>query len=172
MKKSITIISTLVFITLTAGTVFAWGPGMGKGGGMQQDCQWASGGQNAGSSLTQEQQDALSALRQKFIDDTYELRTAKLQKHAEMKLLLETSAPDKDKLSALSQEILDLQKQLRDKRIDFVLDAKKISPELGMGMGMGACGGMGSCMNAGKGYHGKGGCGKANWKCPRSQAAE
>lgn len=169
MRKTITIISALVFITFMGGTVFAWGPGMGRGG-MQQDCQWAAGGQNRGDNLTQEQKDAFSALRQKFIDDTYELRAAKFQKHAEMKLLLETSAPDKDKLSALSQEILDIQKQLRDKRIDFVLDAKKISPELGMGMG--SCGGMGSCMGAGKGYHGRNDQGKANWHCPRNQAAE
>ena len=52
-------------------------------------------------------------------------------------MLMETSEPDRAKLGKLSQEITDLQKQVGDKRIDFRLAAKKISPELGMGRGFG-----------------------------------
>ena len=87
--------------------------------------------------LSKEQRDELSALRQTFIDETYELRAAKFQKQQEMRMLMETSEPDRAKLGKLSQEITDVQKQARDKRIDFRLAAKKISPELGMGQGFG-----------------------------------
>ena len=138
MKKSIIIISSLLMVALVAGSVLAWGPGrgMGMGMGFNQDCP-RYGGQNAWADLSQDQRDQLSALRQKFIDETYELRSAKFQKQQEIRMLMETSNPDRAKLDRLSQEITDLQKQVRDKRIDFQLSAKKISPELGMGAGFG-----------------------------------
>ena len=77
-----------------------------------------------------------------------------------MRLLMETSSPDRAKLDTLSQEFTDLRSQMQSKRIDFQLAAKKIAPELnvaGMG-GRGGCGGMGSkggngnCPGQGRGY--------------------
>lgn len=141
MKKSIMIISSLLLVGLLAGSVFAWGPGMGRGMGYGdgQYCQGygGRGGQAALNDLSKEQRDELAALRQKLIDETYALRSASFQKHQEMRMLMETSNPDRAKLSKISQEMTDLQKQLRDKMIDFQLAAKKISPELGMGAGFG-----------------------------------
>ncbi|MCD4720819.1 MAG: periplasmic heavy metal sensor [Desulfobacula sp.] len=145
MKKSIIIISSLLMVALVAGSVFAWGPGKGRGmgAGSNQDCP-RYGGQSAWNDLSQEQRDELSTLRQAFIDETYEFRSAKLAKQQEIRMLMQTSEPDRDKLDKLSQEITDLQKQIRDKRIDFQLSAKKISPELGMGKGFGRGCGKGS----------------------------
>jgi zinc resistance-associated protein len=138
MKKSIIIISSLLMVSLVAGSVFARGQGKGQqmGAGYNQDCR-GYGGQGIINDLSKEQIDELSALRQTFIDDTYEVRAAKFQKQQEMRMLMETSEPDRAKLGKLSQEITDLQKQIRDKQIDFRLAAKKISPELGMGRGFG-----------------------------------
>ena len=138
MKKSIIIISSLLMVALVSGSVFAWGPGKGRGMGYNsnQDCP-RYGGQSAFNDLSQDQRDQLGALRQTFIDDTYEARSAKFAKRQEMRMLMETSDPDRAELEKLSQEITDLQKQVRDKRIDFQLGAKKISPELGMGRGFG-----------------------------------
>ncbi len=131
MKKSIIIISSLLTIALVAGSVFAAGPGKrsGKGQGMGYNQQ------NTLNNLSQEQKDELFALRQKFIDETYELRAGKMQKQQEMRMLMETSNPDRGKIDKLSEKITDYQKQIRDKRIDFQLAAKKIAPELGMGQG-------------------------------------
>ncbi len=125
-------------VSLVAGSVFAWGPGKGRGmgSGFNQDCP-RYGGQGAFNDLSKEQRDKLDTLRQAFIDETYELRSAKFQKRQEVRMLMETSDPDRAKLDKLSQEINDLQKQVRDKQIDFRLAAKKISPELGMGKGIG-----------------------------------
>jgi len=75
-----------------------------------------------------------------------------------MKMLMETSEPDRAKLDKLSQEITDLQKQVRDKQIDFQLAAKKISPELGMGRGYGQGHGKGSKKGGQRGCQGQG-----NW---------
>ena len=160
MKKSIIIISSLLMVALVAGSVFAWGPGKGRGmgAGYNQDCP-RYGGQSAFNDLSQDQRDGLTALRQKFIDETYEVRSAKFTKQQEMRMLMETSDPDRAKLDTLSQEITDLQKQVRDKRIDFRLAAKKIAPELGMGAGFGQGrgngsrrGGQGGCQGQGNGW--------------------
>ncbi len=143
MKKAVIIISSFVMVALVAGSVFAWGPGRGYGRGCgggygyNQNSQEYGGGQGVINDLSKEQRDELSALRQKFIDETYELRSATFTKRQEMRMLMETSAPDKAKLGKLSQELSDLQKQVRDKSIDFRLAAKKIAPELGTGKGFG-----------------------------------
>ncbi len=152
MKKSIIIVSSVVFIALFTGSVFAFGPGMGmKGGGCR-----GFGGQEAFNDLSKEQKDEFTTLRQKFIDETYELRASKQQKHQEMRMLMETSTPDRAKLSKLSGDILDIEKKLSEKRIDFQLSAKKISPDLALGSGFG-------------GGHGRGSNRGENKNCARSQ---
>ncbi len=138
MKKSIITITTLLTIALLTASAYAWGPGRGMGFGPNGDCPRYSGQKGyTASNLSQEQKDEFKALRQRYIDETYEIRALKSQKHHEMKLLMQTSEPNREKLTTLSQEIADVSKQLRDKRIDFALEAKKISPELEFGMGKG-----------------------------------
>ncbi len=156
MKKSIIIVSSLLMVTLVAGNVFAWGSGKrGMGSDLNQDCP-KYGGKTAFNDLSKEQRDDLTALRQTFIDETYGLRSSKFQKQHEMKMLMETSDPDRAKLGKLSQQITGLQKQVRDKQIDFRLAAKKISPELGMGMGFGQGHGKGSKRGGQRGCQGQG----------------
>ena len=139
MKKSIIIMGSLLLVTLLSTSAFAWGQGgcQGKGQkmgyGQNQNCQGSGGGQGILNDLSKEQRDELGALRQKFTDETYELRAAKFTKQQEMRMLMETSDPDRTKLDKLSQEMADIQKQVRDQRITFLLAAKKIAPELGLG---------------------------------------
>lgn len=150
MKKAILIMGSLVVMSLIAGSAFAWGPGHGRGmgfgcgmgfsqgadGGPGQNCP-GYGGRDGWNDLSQVQKDDLTALRQKFIDETYASRSAMFQKQQEMRMIMETSNPDKARLDELSGEMADLQKQIRSRMIDFQLNAKKISPELGMGFGQG-----------------------------------
>jgi zinc resistance-associated protein len=158
MKKSIMIIGSLLMVALVAGSVFAWGPGRGQGmmgSGFNQACP-GYGGQGVWSDLSRSQRDELTALRQKFIDETYELRSARFQKQQEIRRLMQTSNPDRTKLNKLSREITELQQQIRNKMIDFHLDAKKISPELGMGPGFGqGRGGMWSGRGGNRGFSGQ-----------------
>ncbi len=140
MKKTFIIITSLAAIALVAGTGFAWGPG----GGGSTAAGYGSGwncpgyGRQAGfNDLSRDQRNQLQALRQKFIDDTYELRSERFARQQEIRMLMQTSNPDAARLNKLSAEMNDLQKQIMDKRIEFVLAAKKIAPELAMGPGMG-----------------------------------
>jgi zinc resistance-associated protein len=137
MKKTIIIISSFLLVAFVAGSVFAWGSDS------ERRMNWNSG-QNSVSDLSKEQTDELSALRQKFIDETYEIRSEKFGKQQEIRMLMETSNPDRDKLIKLTKQISKLQNQMSEKQIDFQLAAKKIAPELNMGRGFGQRRGKGS----------------------------
>ena len=165
MKKTMIGIIAIMAIAFLATSAFSWGHGQrGCGGsgqagsGYGQGCGGYSQGcginnPNAWNDLSKEQKDELIALKQKFIDDTYEVRSAMMIKHQEMRMLMETSSPDRDKLEALSKAITDLQGQMRSKRIDFQLAAKKIAPELnvtGLGKRGGGKNGNKDCPRQGK----------------------
>lgn len=151
MKKSIILITALIAVGFLATQAFSWGPGKGmRGSGSGINCPGVDG--SAYNDLSKAQQDELATLRQKFTDDTYELRASMMHKHNEIRLLMETSAPDRDTLGRLTTELSDLMKQVQEYRIDFMLSAKKVAPELRFGQGMG------------RGFHK--GYGKEN--CPRA----
>lgn len=159
MKKSMIVITSLLAVTLMATSAFSWGHGKGGGNGSGQGygCSGQEYRANAWKNLSQEQRDELTALRQKFIDETYETRSAMMVKHQEMRMLMETSSPDRAKLETLSQAVTDLQGQMGSKRIDFQLAAKKIAPELNVaGMGRGGFGGKGG--GNGNGHRQSRGC--------------
>lgn len=129
MKKSLTIISTILVLSMLAGAAFAWGPGSGRGRGAGYDCPGYTG-QSAASNLTQEQTDQLAALRQRHIDDTYADRSARIAKKQQLRLLMQTSNPNRTELIKLSNDIIDLDKKLAERRVDYQLEVKKIVPEL------------------------------------------
>ncbi|MBU0972034.1 MAG: periplasmic heavy metal sensor [Proteobacteria bacterium] len=155
MKKSMIVITSFLAVALLATSAFSWGPGKGCGGAGQG---YGTGESSAWNDLSKQQKDELTALNQKFIDETYEVRSAMMTKHQEMRLLMETSSPDRAKLEALSKAVTDLQGQMQTKRIDYQLAAKKIAPELSMG-GRGGCGGCGpnggsgNCPRQDRGYN-------------------
>ncbi|MCF8075978.1 MAG: periplasmic heavy metal sensor [Desulfotignum sp.] len=156
MKKTLILITALIAVGLLSTYAFSWGPGKGMGGyGGSTSCPGID--RNAYTDLTEAQKDELVTLRQQFIDNTYELRTSMMQKHNEIRLLMETSQPDRAELSRLNTEVSDLMKQLQENRIDFMLAAKKVAPELTFGQGMGRGGhhngyGKGNCPKLGQGY--------------------
>ena len=155
MKKALILITALIAVGLLSTYAFSWGPGKGMGGyGGSTNCPGID--RNAYADLTDAQKDEITTLRQKFIDDTYELRASMMQKHNEIRLLMETSQPDRTQLIRLNTEVSDLMKQLHENRIDFMLAAKKVAPELRLGQGMGDRNhkgyGKGDCPKSGQGY--------------------
>lgn len=159
MKKTTLIISISLVLALIAGSVFAWGHGKGRGimgaGHGGQYCRGYGAG-TAYNDLSKEQQGQLATLRQAFIDETYELRSTRLEIRQQVRLLMQTSSPDRAKLDALYDEMDAVQKQLRDKRTDFLLEAKKIAPDFNFGYGRGF---------GGKGHGGrKPGSGQDCWR--------
>lgn len=129
--KKIIIFGTITLVALIVGSVYAWSPGRGwgmGGGGFGQGCPYY-GNQYSSDSLSAEQRTQLSDLQQKYIDETYEVRSQALQKSQELNLLMETSNPDRAELNKLSEELAELQAQLRNKGLDYQLEVKRVSPE-------------------------------------------
>ncbi|WDP92267.1 MAG: periplasmic heavy metal sensor [Desulfobacter sp.] len=163
MKKSLITLTALLIVGLMASSAFAWGHGQGRRGGCGGE------GRAVYNNLTPEQQTQLRELRQQFVDETYETRSAMMTKHQELRMLMETSSPDKAKLQGLSDEILGLKKVLADKRIDFSLKAKDIAPELNFMAFGGRHHGRGGFGGKGDGNR-RGGDGPCNWgaDCPKA----
>lgn len=160
MKKKLSIIITTAFVavlTLSAGA-FAYGGGktgqhMGKGG-MTVDRQAPeSRYESMWNALSTEQQDQLKALQQNFIDESASIRTELTAKKANMSILLDTSSPDATELKNLAGEIADLEAKIMEKRIDFMLNAKKVVPDFRFGPNAGF-GGMQHGNAGGMNYHG------------------
>jgi zinc resistance-associated protein len=159
MKKKLSIIITLAFaavVTLSAGA-FAYGGGktghhMGKKR-MHMDRQAPeSRYESMWNALSPEQQDQLKALHQNFIDKTASKKMELTAKKTNMSILLNTSSPDAAELKKLAGEIADLKAEIMEKRIDFMLNAKKVAPDFRFGPNAGFGG-----MNHGKrGYSAKG----------------
>ncbi len=84
-----------------------------------------------------------------FFEKTRQLRQNMFQKRLELAAELARQAPDAQKAGALQKEISGLGSQLAQKRLEFILQIKKINPGLGLGFmgggfGMGHRGMMGS----------------------------
>ena len=150
MKKTLVALTILIITCTFSASAFATPPRQGKGKGLKQN-------QRACVNLTDEQQKQLRDLHQKFVDDTYETRAGIMNLDQQIRMYMETSDPNPGKLKAMVIKKADLAKDLAVKRLEFALDARKISPELKyMPMGIGQ--GFGS---HGKGYrHGYHGFGK------------
>ena len=144
MKKKLSIIISMAFfavITFSAGA-FAYGGGNTghhmRGGAGHMDRQdmgsyHQRGFESRWNALSPEQQDQLKALHQNFIDETAATKTELSSKRANMRILLDTSAPDAAQLKRLSGEIADLKAKIMEKRIDFMLNAKKVAPDFRFG---------------------------------------
>lgn len=168
MKKTLILITALITVGFLATHAFSWGPGTGRGmDGYGTGANCPGMDRNAYTDLSDDQKQELTTLRQKFIDDTYELRVAMMQKHNEARLLMETSQPDRAELSRLNTEISDLMKQVQESRIDFMLATKKVAPELRLGQGMGQKShqrySKGNCPKTGQGYGQKKGDGTGRY---------
>jgi zinc resistance-associated protein len=166
MKKQTLVITAIIFTLMTiSAPAFAGNYGAQKNRYNQNCPRYMKGPGQNWAGLTQEQQTQIKALRQTFVDATASQRISMVSKHEAIRILMETSTPDRDKLIALTVELADLQKTVMAKGIDFALEAKKIAPELRLpmlfrGMGMGMIQGKG-------GFHGHG---KRQRSCPQQKA--
>jgi zinc resistance-associated protein len=108
---------------------------------------WGHGGWGGGPgfmNLSPEQAGKLFDLKQKFMDDTANLRKQMVVKHAELAALWKAENPDEKAIVAKQKELNTLRGQMVEKSVAFRLAARKIAPQLGQGFGPGMRGfGMG-----------------------------
>jgi zinc resistance-associated protein len=121
------------------------GPGMGMGPGMQgHGCGMMGQGYGMmghgmpGLNLTPEQIGKAFDQRQKFMNDTAEMRKQMLVKRAELRELWKAKEPDKAKIEAKQKELNAVRDQLQAKATAFKLEMRKEFPTLGSGQGLGA----------------------------------
>ena len=148
MKTSKISIVVVLALALTLGlAASSWaGPGEGgKGGGM-----W---GGKCAMNLTPDQAGKFFDLKEKFHNDTADLRKQLMVKHAELAALKKAEKPDQAVIDAKQKELKALWDQMKEKRTAFQAEATKISPDLaqGFGRGMGGGKGHGGCPMGGGG---------------------
>jgi Spy/CpxP family protein refolding chaperone len=128
MKKTLLALSLVTVLILGVTYVYAQGPGSGPGhrGMASQEC-WGSG---KWSSLTPEQKTKFQELRQKFNGETAQLRGSILTKRLELQSLWTNPKADSKAIMDKEKELRDLQNQMRDKVIQYKLEARKfLTPE-------------------------------------------
>ena len=145
MKKE-SVVKAAVIFTVISMTVTAFAASSDQA--VKQNHQMSNGSRMQGNmsqwqNLTDDQRNRLNALHQQFIDDTANTRASIVAKQEEFRAIMQTSTPDKAKLSSLTADLTTLQQQVMMKKIDMELAAKKIAPGLNMSMGF-----------QGKGHHG------------------
>jgi Spy/CpxP family protein refolding chaperone len=152
MKKKLIVLGLVAMMVLSVTYVYARGPGYGPG---------FKGEDWKGLSLTAEQKTKFHELRQKFNEETAQLRGALLTKRLELKSLWTNPKADSKTIMDKEKEVRNLQNQMKDKMIQLRLEARNfLTPEQiaeigsrgGMGPGFGRDQRMGHGPRGGYGY--------------------
>ena len=146
-KNTLTVIGIVLAIALVGGWAFAHGPGGKRGHGETGCC----GGSY--SNLSPEQKEKLQAQKQKFYEDTAELRRELSQKRRELRDLWRDPNADTEKIRAKQKELFELQRRLQERALEHKLAIRELLPEEGIGQGPWGSGyGMGYGPHHGRGY--------------------
>jgi len=157
-------IARKIFVVLTAFTVVGFGVHAFAGGGMGYGKHYGdgSGWHNGGygcpgygymtGDLSDQDIQKMNEQREAFFKSTEDLRQKIYQKRLAMEIEFAEKNPDAENAANLQKEISDLKAQMDQKRIEHMIEMKKINPGLGAGfMGPGMTG-----HGYGRGYKGNG----------------
>jgi len=134
MKRIAMALSVFVLVGALAVPVWAYRGGCGGGSG-GPGSGW-QGGERYGN-LTEEQRGKLDKLETEFFKETAELRRALWSKSDELQVARSETEPDVKKVKGLQAEISALRGKMAEKRMDVVLEAKKVAPDCDYGRGCG-----------------------------------
>ena len=132
MKKLATTLGILFLVGVLAAPVLAHRGGWGGSSRGFDNCRQGSG---PDGNLSESQNAELDKLEQKFSNDTAKLREKIWAKSEELDTLLNAADPDVKKVKAVQKEITDLRAKVDRQRIDFELEARKITPNSGYARG-------------------------------------
>lgn len=159
MKKMLFILGMIALLAIGASYVYAAAPGSGPGNRGPENRQgW---GYENWSSFTPEQQAKFQDLRQKFDQETAQLRGNIVTKRLELRSLWADPKSDPNAILAKEKELISLQDQMREKFVQFRLQARSLlTPEqlaqFRSGWGMDRGFGRGYMMGGGYGRFGMG----------------
>jgi len=130
--KNIIISSAVIAILGIAINAFAhdgmrWdnqGPGWSKRGGY---------GQGYSGQMSAEEYEQFELKREAFFKETQDLRANLFEKERELQNELAKEEPDVTTASELQKELSQLQSQLDQKRIDHMIEMRKLNPNAGRG---------------------------------------
>jgi Spy/CpxP family protein refolding chaperone len=83
--------------------------------------------------LTKEEYKQFDQKRETFVKETQELRSNLFEKERELQNELAKDEPDASKASRLQKEISELRAQFDQKRIDHMIEMRKLNPNTGRG---------------------------------------
>ncbi len=147
MKRVVIVLGVVFVMVLSSLYAFAYGPGFGprRGGGY---C-WELNEPGKAGVLTPEQRTRFQELRQRFLEETAKLREDLFNKRTELQSLWSNPKTDPKTLLDKERELRDLQNQVRDKALQFKLEARQyLTPE--QIAEFGACGRLGFGFGGGK----------------------
>ena len=151
LKTAIITVASVALVGLGI-NAFAHGGMMGWGGswGHHSPGWHHHGGYGPGynDQFSEEEYKQFDQKREAFFKETQELRSNLFEKERELQNELAKDEPDASKASQLQKEISELQAQFDQKRIDHMIEMRKLNPNIGRGtmyggpmMGYGAYGG-------------------------------
>jgi Spy/CpxP family protein refolding chaperone len=138
MKRNTSIFAGIaLFVAIAAVSAFAHGPGWGWGGGWgHHGPGWhhrGDYGQRYDDQMSKEEYKQWEQQKEAFLTETQDLRANLYEKERELQNELAKSEPDAAKASGLQKEISELQSKLDQKRIDHMIEMRKLNPNAGRG---------------------------------------
>ncbi len=166
MKKLVMTLVAVIAVSTLAVSVFAFGPGWGRGQG-GGPCYGNDVTAQSGLNLTAEQTAKIDTIRETHLKDLKPLQDKMFSKRGDLRLLWLQQNPNQDKILALQKEIRTIRDQMQDKMTVYRLDVLKVltpeqqaqykafGPGRGYGPGMrGGFYGRGPGMGGGSGWQG------------------
>jgi Spy/CpxP family protein refolding chaperone len=86
--------------------------------------------------LTDEQREKMSEAHKSFIDQTIDLRNDLRIRRTELINILSTAEPDAEKAKKIQKEISNIRGKLDQKRLELMLEIRKINPDARYGQGI------------------------------------
>jgi Spy/CpxP family protein refolding chaperone len=108
MKRMVASLGLAMAVVLTAATVFAWGPGMGRGSGHGCDA-------SAVPNLTAEQAAKIQKIQSDRYAEASKVRSEMYAKRVELQGLFREPVLDHSKIASKQQEIVALRTQMQEK---------------------------------------------------------
>jgi zinc resistance-associated protein len=166
LRNVIIIIASIAVLGIGINAFAHGGMGWGGGWGHHRGGMHYQGGYGNGNvdQMSPETYKQFEQKREAFFSETQDIRTSLFEKERDLQNELAKSEPDVSKASRLQKEISDLQAQFDQKRIEHMVEMRKLNPNAGQGyrsgssmMGSGGpmMGSRGSMM--GSGFNGGGG---------------